>query len=427
MLFYILYLHCLALGITSLGEKMHDFKKFYELNDLREIVGNAAGIKSMMIFAEGTNIGKKKAPLLISGPSGTGKTAAVQLLAKKYNWSIIELNASDNRSMEEISKLAVAAGTRNIFGRKNLLFFDEIDELMPKFDKGAEAAISKLISSSRMPIIFTANSMWSKGISFLRGKVENIEFKALSENEIKAVLNELVERLSLDKEFGPQGQAISSIAKICKGDARSAINDFFAMLGSSSDEVYEIGIRDRKSNIFESLDKIFSARTVTAPIVAAANVDVDNRMLLNWIDQNIPNRYMSIGDKYRAFNMLSKASTFYTRAMRSQYYTYWRYMNVMMSSGVALSKEGYPSMTKRYEFPKVILELAGSKDERNMKSAIAEKLKKVIHTSRKRIINEEMKLVASIMRNGKNDEAANTMENALKLDQKEIKWLKEYT
>ncbi|MCL5105863.1 MAG: replication factor C large subunit [Candidatus Marsarchaeota archaeon] len=406
---------------------MQDFKKFYELNELREIVGNAACIRSMMLFAEDTNTGKKRIPLLISGPPGTGKTAAVQLLAKKYNWSVIELNASDNRSMDEINKLVVAAGTRNIFGKKNLLFFDEVDELMPKFDKGAEPALSKLILSSKMPIIFTANNRWSKSISFLRAKAENVEFKALSENEIKAVLNELVERLSLDKEFGAQNQAIASIAKICKGDARSAINDFFAMLGSSADDIYEIGIRDRKSNIFESLDRIFSARTVTAPIVAAANVDVDNRMLLNWIDQNIPNRYTNIGDKYRAFSMLAKASTFYTRAARSQYYTYWRYMNVMMSSGVALAKAGYPSLAKRYEFPKVILELAGSKDERSMKSAIAEKLKRVIHTSKKRIINEEMKLVASIMRSGKDDGTAGTMENALKLDQKEIKWLKEYT
>ena len=405
---------------------MFDFNKFYEVSSLKEIVGNSASLKRMIKFADDINLKNKRIPLLISGPPGIGKTVAVYLLAKKYNWNIIELNASDYRDTDSINKLIVSANTRDIFGKKNLIFFDEIDELMPKFDKGAEPAIIKLINNSKMPIIFSANNRWNKKIIFLRNKSESIEFKALTENDIKVVLNELIERLSLKKKYNISEAMITAIAKICKGDARSAINDLFAMLGSNSSDMEEIGMRDRKANIFESLDKIFLSNTLTAPLVAAAMVDVDNKMLLNWLDQNIPNRYINALDKYNAFQMLSKASIFYSRALRTQYYIYWRYMNIFMSSGIALSKTNYPSTLKRYEFPKIILELSGSKNERDIKNVIANKLKKVIHSNKKRIINEEMKVIANIIKSSDDDKILEFLEFYLKLEPKEIKWLKEY-
>lgn len=406
---------------------MRDINKFYILNSINDIIGNEAVIGTMKLFAGDINQKRKKRPLLLSGPPGTGKTNSVHLLAKQYNWNLIELNASDHRNAEAINKLLIAANTRSIFGKINLIFFDEIDELIPKFDNGAAPELIKLINNAKMPIIFTANDRWDKNITFLRTKTESLEFKKLTEKEIVIVLEKIVNRLELKKEFEIDKELFNYISKISKGDARSAINDLFTLIGSPKNVIYNIGLRDKKINIFEVLDKIFFSNTFTAPLIAISKIDMDNNMLINWIEQNIPNKYINNEDRYNAFTMLSKASTFYSRAIKSRYFAYWKYMSIFMSSGIALSKKQYPSILKRYEFPKLILELSSSKKERNIKYIIAEKLKKRIHLNKKRIINEEIGLISQIINSYEDkSEIVEFLTNKLRLEHKEIEWLKEY-
>jgi predicted HTH domain antitoxin len=91
-----------------------------------------------------------------------------------------------------------------------------------------------------------------------------------------------------------------------------------------------------------------------------------------------------------AFDSLSSASLFSSRAVRGQYYTYWRYMNVLMSSGVALSKSHYPAVRAGYSFPKVIKELSGSKATRNQEKTIAAKLQRNFHSSIRKILKNEI-------------------------------------
>lgn len=402
-----------------------DIKEFYRLNSLDEIIGNESAVRLMKSFAGDINKNIRRKPLLLSGPPGTGKTMSVYLLAKQFNWNLIELNASDNRNVAAINKLMISANTRTIFGKMNLIFFDEIDELIPKFDKGAMPELIKLLNNSKMPIIFTANDRWNKNISFLRNRTEPLEFKPLTEREILKVLVEVINRLKLRENIEIEDKKLDFISKISKGDARSSINDLFTLLNAPLDAIYEIGLRDKKINIFEALDKIFFSNTITAPLMALSKLDIDNEMMFKWIEQNIPNRYINEQDRFNAFDMLSHATIFYSRAVRSQYFTYWRYMNVFMSSGIALSKQQYPSVLKRYEFPKIIKNLSDSKTERNIKYVIAEKLKKRIHLNKKRIINEEMKLIADIIRAHKDKKEINEyLSSKFKLEQKEIEWLR---
>jgi replication factor C large subunit len=154
-----------------------------------------------------------------------------------------------------------------------------------------------------------------------------------------------------------------------------------------------MGIRDRKIDIFSMLDKLFMANTMSASLRAVGNSDLTNDMLIKWIEENIPNRYQNPDDMARAFSMLADSSSYLTKAMRAQYYTYWRYMKVLMSAGVSLSKEHYPSNSKRYAFPRIIKELSASKTERRKADAVAESLQSRIHSSTKRIAKEEMMMI----------------------------------
>ena len=165
-----------------------------------------------------------------------------------------------------------------------------------------------------------------------------------------------------------------------------------------------IGLRDRKIDVFAVLDRIFSANTFSAPIRALAGSDVDNEMMLKWIDENIPNRYTDANDVKMAYDMLSGASAFMSRASRSQYYTYWRYMGAMMSSGVALSKSSYPDKRKRYVFPSIISGLSSTKAERTASTAIAKKVQKRTHSSIRYIKEWMLPLISDIARNALSSE-----------------------
>lgn len=402
----------------------------YDVESLDNILGNDFAITKMRNFASGISKNMKNAPLIIYGPSGTGKSAAVALLAKENNWNIVELNASDYRDKESIEKtLLTAATSKPLFKSKNLILLDEIDELFAGFDRGAAPVINTIISESKNPVIFIANDMWDQSISFLRGKTEPVQFKKLNPEVIQRVLTNLCNRFSLKVNKN----ALDMIAHRANGDARSAINDLSVIIGTEDEDITDvIGMRDRKIDIFNLLDKIFLTNTFSAPLRSITSSDLTNDMLIKWIDENIPKRYRQNEEMRSAFESLAYATIFGTRATRSQYYTYWRYMNVFISSGIALSKKEYPNTSSAYSFPKVIKELSGSKTSRNQNKIIAAKLQRVFHSSISKIIKNEMVLLSQSMikaakanKDGK-QEAMDYLASTFQLDDKEIEYMLNY-
>ncbi len=364
---------------------------------------------------------------MISGPPGVGKSASVKLIAEAHNWNIVEMNASDYRSKDAIDRMLLSASqSRSLFGKKNLILLDEIDELAPKFDKGAASAISGILKSTTSPVIFIANDRWDQNISFLRLVVDNIDFKKIPNTTVAKILEKFTKKHGIKVD----SETINIIASRSNGDARSALNDIIALDNAEKEAVDVIGTRDRKNDIFSTLDKIFLSNTYAAPLGASANADVDNEMLIRWIDENISKRYTNKEDLARAYEMLSKASMFANRASRAQYYTYWRYMNVYMSSGIALAKTSYPDKLKRYTFPKTISELSRSKERRSLRKEIAQKLKRKIHVNTSRIVKSEMKMLAEMARVGLKDKETEEQTYdffAIKfgLESKEVDWLVE--
>ncbi|MCL5122714.1 MAG: AAA family ATPase, partial [Candidatus Marsarchaeota archaeon] len=152
--------------------------ELYRVEKLSDIVGNSAAVASVKAYARDIGRGSRKKPLMLFGPSGTGKTSAAYALARDAGWNLVELNAGDYRDSASIlTKLMPAAMSRSLFGKMNMILMDEVDELAARFDNGASRAISDLIDAAKCPIVFTANDFWDRKISFLRAKVEPVAFK----------------------------------------------------------------------------------------------------------------------------------------------------------------------------------------------------------------------------------------------------------
>lgn len=402
---------------------------FYRVNEIGLIKGNDTAVSAMLDFARSVSNGANPKPLLLYGPPGTGKTSAAKALANKEGWNVVEMNASDYRDRDTIKKTLLSAATsRSLFAGRTLILLDEIDDMNKRFDSGAGSAIAEVISKSMNPIIFIANDMWDQSISFLRNKTTPVQFKKLNQLTITSILSDISSKMGLnaDKDM------ILAISGRSNGDARSAINDMMVLADTQNDSLEVIGFRDRKKDIFSVLDGIFMSNTLTAPMRAVSSSDLPNDMLMQWINENITNRYSELADLEKAFAMLSRASFYFNRAQKAQYYTYWRYMNVLMSSGVALSKSTYPNTFKRYEFPKNIKELSGSKAERGSAVQIAKKLQKHLKSSISRIVSEDLPMVSAIIRDSsakgvEKSEVYDFFAKTFDMDVKEVDWLASFS
>ncbi len=369
---------------------------------LADMIGNGAAIARMLEYGRDVNCGKPRKPLMLFGPPGTGKTTAVQLLAKELNWNVVELNASDYRDSETImNRIVPATRSRNIYGKMNAIVMDEIDELAGRFDGGAGSSITELIKGSRSPIIFVANDPWDRRINFLRNVTENVEFKKVDTARIEALLKRAADEHGMVISL----ETLHAVAQKSDGDVRSALNDLFVFVGSDGSEsiVQCIGQRDVSVDIFKTLDRIFFSNTLTGPLIAAMNSDVENDMLIRWIEENVSKRYKRGGDLGRAFGSLSEATLFSARASKLQYYGLWRYMNVHMSSGVALAKSEYPSNVERYTFPKIVSTLSKAKPQKERLQSISQKLKGNSHGNTKATMAGTLKLLGEMARQGARD------------------------
>ncbi len=394
---------------------------------LNGIIGNELAKSKLAQFGIAAIEGKRTRAIMIYGPSGTGKTAAAHAIAYSNGFDLVELNASDYRDSESLSKKVLPlATTRGLFSKRSLIIFDEIDELS-RLDSGSERTILQLIRESRHPVIFIATDFWGRKVSFLRESVDKVEFKRPDTAEVLGLL----EKIALAEKADVQKEILLEIAKRSNGDVRGAINDLELMVGASPDLIEYLGIRDRKSEIFKVLDKIFYSGSFDIARNATISSEVDTDMLLNWIGQNIPNKYLSKMSIYDAYDNLSKASMFSEKASRKSYYGYLRYASIIMSSGVALASNGNVSRLTPYAFPSRISRLSKTKSSRETINKIALKLAPELHASRKVIISDHLPLLSVIINKAIEAFGAETVqeyfERTYKLEKAEVATIASYS
>lgn len=394
---------------------------------LNGLIGNPFSVEKLNKFGLDVLSGGNARPIMIYGPSGTGKTCAARALAYANGFEVLELNSSDYRDAETIGKKVLPASqTRGLFNKKVLILFDEIDELSSKFDGGAERVIVQLINKSKQPIVFTANDYWDRKISFLRNHVEKVEFKKVGREELVAYLKGIREKESRNVT----DEIIEEIVKRSNGDVRSALNDLEMMFDARPELIEALSMRDRKMEIFSVLDKIFLSSNFDIARYAAINTDVDMGMLINWIDENIPTRYLSKRGRRDSYRYLSKASSFYENASRSNYYGYMRYSSILLSAGVSVSSTGDISMMNRYSFPANIQYLSKVKKGKEAINNVASKLFGKLHSNRKDIVKGTLPLIYTMMKSAEKDlgqeQVSDFMARQFNLEEKDLEVISEY-
>ncbi len=203
----------------------------YRPKTLSEVIGNEDSKERLVRWFIKWRSSDKYG-VLLTGPPGTGKTATVYALARDFGYHVIELNASDYRTAEKImEKLGFIAYGNTleayISGRpkKLLIFFDEIDGIDPKEDRGGLDAVLKIASKKSVPVIASANFIDPVKHKALLDNFEVIEYKRLTPKQIYIVIKRISELEGLDVEK----DTLLEISRRARGDARLAINMLYAV------------------------------------------------------------------------------------------------------------------------------------------------------------------------------------------------------
>lgn len=287
----------------------------YKPNRLNEVLGQRDLILKLGDWLAKWKPGKA---LLICGPSGTGKTLIVNLMAKEKNMILFEINASDERSASSMKETLLPAAKESSLFKKRLILIDEVDSL-GESDRGGIAEIIKILKESANPIVLIANDAYNPKLRALRAYCELVKVRRIPVNVIEKKLGEI----AFKEKIRINGETIRRIAESADGNIRSAINDL-----TSNAEAF----RDKEKNIFDVLHDVFRAKDLRKSSRAIDNSDKDIDEVFWWIEQNIPLEYQDPKLVADAFEILSKADLFRSKVMKNQNYRFMRYMRDVMAS-----------------------------------------------------------------------------------------------
>lgn len=365
----------------------------YRPTTVKELVGIKKNLEELIAwcnkFVDG-NFSREKAVALY-GEAGTGKTTTPYIIAEEYGWDIIEINASDVRTHDDIiNQLREATQSSSLINPKafRIILIDEVDKLYTnegRKDKSAERAIFSLMEKSNHPIIMTCNNIFDVPY-LIKSECLQLQYKKMNARTRLKLLKDIAAK----EDCEPGIEILNQINKEIR-DTRTCINTLQVYCQTGVLYIPEV---EKEVSTFEMTSTILDGKNSfeNLDIIQKAKISPNDAIL--WIDENIGRKYTGI-DLFMGYEALSNADIFLQRAFITQNYNNWKIANTLMSTGVSLSKT-IVEEEKRFvktEFPSYIKKLSQSKMTRGIKDSIAGKLSPDLHCSKKKFIDEMFTLI----------------------------------
>jgi replication factor C large subunit len=304
---------------------------------VQQMVGNEGARLAAVKWLSGWVDGSR--PLLLIGPPGIGKTTLVHTLSLQFNYDLIELNASDNRNKIGIeTRILPMFRNEGLFGRKLLLFLDEVDGLSGREDTGGIDSLINIMKEPTIPVIMAANTKNTK-IKDLAKICKVIELNSIPPRLLMIfldnVLKEENKQLSLDDKV--------SVVNNSKGDIRSMLNNAqskCAGYNSTRSDTFEIDIAEAINGYF-SMSEFEEAENFLSQADAAyldprfgMSAEERRKDMINALFSSIVSSPIDLEGLAEALNVLSKIDVIVGRMAQNRYWRLMKYLDVMIAYGL---------------------------------------------------------------------------------------------
>jgi len=356
----------------------------YRPKKMSEVLGNELAKTTFTNWLN--NKRRRKKAVLLYGPAGVGKTALVNAASNQFNFTIIEMNASDTRTEKAINKVGkpatsfVALDKFSTESKGNILFLDEVDGVFGQQDRGGIKAIIKIINESLIPVVMAANDPELKKLRPLKKVCQLIRFQPLRIPLIITMLRRICVVEHIEAEF----EALEHIAQNSLGDMRSAINDLQSIAEGKRflrlQDTMFLSARNKDIGMYETLKGVFSAESLgeAAMVLNRSSVNYDDFLLS--ISDNLPLRYLDSADLAIAYDLVSRADVFRGRVGTENWHLL-RYFFSLLAEAATVS----PKSFKPFDFispPMRIMKLFWTKGKRMKLENICAKIALRCHVSR---------------------------------------------
>ena len=358
----------------------------YRPKKIEDIIGNEEAKATFVEWLRGKRKSKTKKAVLLYGPPGVGKTALVNAAAKEFEFTIIEMNASDTRSEKAINAVAkpatsyVALDAFTAQSKGNLLFLDEVDGIAGNEDRGGVGAIIEIVEKSQVPVIMAANDPDLDKLRPLKKYCLLIRFQQVR----IPLLIALLQKICLSEHVNAEFEALEHIAQNSRGDVRSAINDLQRLSEENHvltlQDTRVLSSRNKDITMDETLRGFFSAKSVAEASNLLSRSSVDYDEFLMSVSDNLPKRYTDPAELAAAYDFVSQADIYRGRIGTENWHLLKYFYNALSEAAAVAPKSYQP-----FEFitpPIRIITLFWSKGKRSMLDAICGKIGAQCHVSR---------------------------------------------
>lgn len=349
---------------------MADLLEKYRPISLSEVMGNRKQIEDILKHTKSYSRGR---PIMIHGPSGSGKNIAIELIAKELGYEINELTASDFRDYNSIRGGILKSATQmSLFMKGRVILIDEIET----FDSGMIRGIKEVVKESHFPVILMASNPYAKQLYDLRRISVIVRFDKIRSDSIKSFLEGVAKKEGIRYEE----KALGQLARIADGDVRSALIDMEALGEVTDSTLALLGHRMFEQSVFETVRIIFKSSDPENARKAIEQSEKEPDEIFWWIEENIFREYEDPEEMAIAYSFLARADYFSCMIMKRQSWSLQKYIPEMMAFVSSSKKRPYRKFVM-YQHPGFFTSFSkrGSAESK----ALEEKLGKSFHISKK--------------------------------------------
>ncbi|MDO4555472.1 MAG: replication-associated recombination protein A [Lachnospiraceae bacterium] len=183
----------------------------------------------------------KLSSIILYGPPGCGKTTLARVIANTTSSVFTQMNATTSGKKEMEQAVKEAQSNRGMYGRKTILFIDEIH----RFNKAQQDYLLPFVEDGTVVLIgATTENPYFEVNGALISRSNVFELKKLSKEDIERLLekaaNDSVKGMG---SYNPvlTKEARSFLADMAEGDARAALNAFeLGVLTTEADETGKV-------------------------------------------------------------------------------------------------------------------------------------------------------------------------------------------